>query len=118
MNTYSDVEMFKFVQGRLNTGYFKLKLFEIGRLDAFILKYPSGSYVGWHRDKAPDGFAHYRMNLILIPAIGGHFFIQGKAIIKSKFFNFFRADLYAHSVTTIKKGTRYVLSIGWLWKNK
>jgi hypothetical protein len=27
----------------------------------------------------------------------------------------FRPDIHEHSVTPITKGTRYVLSFGWLW---
>lgn len=129
--------------------YFKWPLFVrvLGKLlkaDAYILKYPEGSAIDFHKDSAPVGYKHYRLNIVLKRAkVGGEFitkmsvedYVNNTPIHKnSKEFysegvgfahyvihhlgriNFFRPDITEHAVGTIYKGTRYVLSIGWLVK--
>ena len=101
--------------GRQNSGYYKLKLLISTRFlfDVYILKFPEGSYIDNHRDPVTNDFDHYRMNIVLIPAIrGGKFVIAGKA--QEGRVHRFRPDKYTHKVTKIKEGTRYVLSIGWV----
>jgi len=104
--------------GRQGTGYFKLKLLESQRLqfDCYILKYPSGEMVPSHKDRVATGWRHFRLNIVLKKAIEGGFFYYsnsrtwhvGRRVV------LFRPDITLHRVSEIKKGTRYVLSIGWL----
>lgn len=117
------MSIIKWQEGRQKGGYLKFKLLESKRFmfDIYILKFPVGSVVPPHTDPPKKGYRHFRLNIILKKAIeGGRFFMMSKKkVFKAKFFGriwFFRPDVYMHRVTKIKKGTRYVLSIGFLRK--
>jgi hypothetical protein len=109
--------------------YFKWPLFVrvLGKLlkaDAYILKYPEGSAIDFHKDSAPVGYKHYRLNIVLKRAkVGGEFIIKQVCPDYGYWINpqygrihLFRPDITEHAVSPIAKGTRYVLSIGWLVK--
>lgn len=107
----------KWQEGRQGTGYYKLKLFEskLLKLDVYLLKFPENSYISPHTDPSTLGYQHHRMNVILKKAIkGGEFKKSYKRkeeygrVIK------FRPDIEEHFVSKIKKGSRWVLSVGWL----
>lgn len=109
-------KIFKWVKGRQNTGYSILTLLFVTKkwfpipFDAYIIKYPTGSYIPPHKDEPGFG-RHYRVNIILTKPKGGEFIAEntllhlGRVVI-------FRPDLVTHEVTPVESGTRYVLSIG------
>lgn len=107
--------------GRQGTGYLK-KLLWFGPLpfgviwfDAYLLKFPEGSHIYWHKDPVEKGEKHYRLNVFLKSVdVGGKFVCEGKTILNTRFVQCFRPDIQRHMVTKIEKGTRYVLSIGWV----
>lgn len=104
--------------GRQNSGYFKKKIFEskLLKFDCYLLKYPKGSIIYAHKDPAPDGFKHHRLNIVLRNTnLGGYFYQGDKGFQpKSKRLFYFRPDIEKHGLTKIEGSTRYVLSIGWL----
>lgn len=115
----------KWETGRQGTGYFKHKIFEkkSGFLcDLYLLKYPKGAHVPPHKDEVGFG-KHYRANLVLWPAReGGQFAYSivewtknpSMVLLHLPFLKVFRPDLLTHVVTKVEKGTRYVLSFGWI----
>ena len=104
----------KWTKGRHKTGYLKLKLFEstIFSCDCYLIKYPKNSGIPVHIDKVDEGWEHHRINIVLKKAKGGLFRLKGVPILKRIIR--FRPDLESHGVSRVKKGTRYVLSFGWL----
>jgi hypothetical protein len=124
------VKWLKWRPGRAGSGYNKLKLLESvsGRFDLYLLQYPTDSYIDWHTDPTFQGFNHWRINLVLKESGGGEFQIREggslekdevtrKIHIQTRFLNIFRPDIQTHCVTKVTKGTRYVLSLGFLRKN-
>lgn len=104
--------------GRKGTGYFKMKLCSAKwpiPWDLYILKYPPKAFIDWHVDAIEAG-KHYRLNLMIRSAVGGDFYISGehRPIYKSKYLNIFRPDIHHHSVGYVFRGTRYVISLGWV----
>jgi hypothetical protein len=111
----------KWQKGRQNTGYEKMLVCESYfpvPFDIYILRFNKGNEIPEHTDKVMQGFKHYRMNIILKHSIEGGDFVCNNCIINNKYVKFFRPDINIHSVTKIIKGTRYVLSIGFLKKEK
>lgn len=110
------LKLLPWVPCRQGSGYHKLKLLESSYLkcDAYLLYYPEGSWIDVHKDEVP-GHEHWRYNIELIqPEEGG--FLKGSFNYwqgSRRRVNKFRSDFY-HEVTKITKGTRLVLSIGWL----
>lgn len=98
-------------RGRQRSGYDKLLLIEGRRFDAYLLRFPVGSCVPPHRDPV-DGAGHLRLNLILVPARRGGVFECETVILDRPRIKLFRSDQYAHSVSTVELGTRWVLSVG------
>ena len=106
-------------QGRQMTHYYKMVMVksEKFKFAMYLLKFPTGSYINDHKDPAPEGYEHHRINFILNKDFkGGKFVIKGKS--QEGRVHRFRPDKYKHRVTKIKEGTRYVLSIGWLRRVK
>jgi hypothetical protein len=110
----------KWQKGRLNTGYDKV-LISTGKFpipfDLYLLRFNEGTEIPPHKDSVKSG-RHYRLNIVLKKAQkGGEFNCQqvlfklGRAIL-------FRPDEQEHHVTRIEKGSRYVLSLGWVINNK
>ena len=68
---------------------------------------------------ATTNVANWDFNQFHVQAelVGGEF-ISEKHIFESSRIKFFRPDIYKHSVTKIEKGNRYVLSFGFLIKDK
>jgi hypothetical protein len=86
--------------------------------DTMLFHYPIGGGRIPHRDPLPakrKDWSHYRFNIELWKSGDGGEFImhEGKPVFKFWRFVLFRADLYTHEVTTVTRGCRYVLSIGW-----
>lgn len=116
--------IFNWEAGRQGGGYEKMKLFESRRFkfDLYLLRYREGSEVKPHTDPAKNGYKHFRLNLILKEAEeGGRFLISPPMLVEKVGLNFrrlklFRPDIQKHAVTQVLKGTRLVLSLGWLRK--
>jgi len=109
-------DWFSWKPGRQKTGYDSFLLFLNPFLIPFhvlILRYPEGSCIPPHKDKAKN-FKHYRLNFLIKEAKKGGRFITEGAFYQSRFVNFFRPDLHKHEVTKIEIGSRYVFSIGWI----
>ncbi len=109
-----DPPWFTWIQGRQKSGYEKFILFIRDKkflpCDCYFLRYTKGSLVPEHTDPVP-GYRHYRFNLILWkPELGGELKCEHPIFVWWRI-NFFRSDK-AHSVTKIKKGCRYLFSVG------
>jgi hypothetical protein len=102
--------------GRQKSGYDKMLLLQSMwplPFDVYILRFPEGSEIKPHTDPVSFG-RHFRLNIVLKQAkVGGEF--QCKTpLFQTKRIKFFRPDACEHSVSKLKCGTRYVLSIGWV----
>lgn len=103
--------------GRQGTGYEKLKLVERWKFfsrfkwDLYLLRYPVGSGIPWHRDPVPK-HRHYRLNIYLWNAAIGGTPEHANVIVSTRWFTLFRPDLAVHRVNPVIKGTRYILSLG------
>ncbi len=84
------------------------------RLTVNLVTYPEGHHVLKHHDPVGYG-SYYKLNFVLKkPSEGGVFRVQ-RAIFS--LFNrviLFRPDLYDHSVSTIVRGSRVLLSIAFI----
>ena len=102
-------------QGRQGTGYLKRLLLRGKTWDLYLLKYPEGSYIPAHKDPVP-GFEHHRINIVLIkPKAGGQFWMENIPETAKRFI-YFRSDITTHGIKKIERGTRWVLSFGWIRK--
>ena len=66
----------KFKPGRQGSGYSVLTLFKSKLLnrDAYVIKYPVGSFIPAHKDPAPEGYTHWRLNIVFPTThVGGAF---------------------------------------------
>ena len=124
--------MFNWVEGRQKSGYLKMTIFSFWCMDMHILKMPMRSSIDKHLDPIPNLWKgkytkHHRLNIVLKHANhGGHFqLVNKKGYVeedhwnaplgpRKKRINYFIANEQRHKVTKVYKGTRYVLSIGWL----
>ena len=106
-----DSQLFNWQDGRQGTGYKKLLLRQGSFYDVYLLKFPEGSGVPEHTDPK-YGVKHTRLNIVLRQAEEGGEFICDRPILNTRRFKLFRPDLEKHSVTTVEKGERLVLSIG------
>ncbi len=110
---------YTWLEGRQKTGYARLILFLSKNkwlpFDLNILKYEQGSLAPPHADLV-QGYSHFRLNIVHWRSeIGGEFSCEHPIFVWWRV-NFFRSD-YIHSVSKIKKGSRYLLSIGFCVKN-
>lgn len=105
----------KWELGRRESGYWKLKLWQVAVTDAYLLYYPTGSTIEPHVDPVP-GKRHYRFNIEIKKADEGGTLVVNKPIWQWDRFCFFRSDISEHSVTRIVRGTRYTLTFGWAIK--
>lgn len=103
-------------QGRLNTGYEKLKLFQFWRFDCYVLRFRTGALVPMHTDVVPNK-KHHRINILLKDCDEGGY-VWGCSqktwqVGYNRRFVYFRPDLIVHGMYEVLKGTKYILSIGW-----
>ena len=111
-------ELFSWEGGRQQSGYKKMllcRMFVPFKFDAYLIKFPQGSEIKPHTDKVKTG-RHYRLNIVLKHALKGGEFICEQPIINYSRIKLFRPDIKQHQVVKIEKGTRYILSIGWIKK--
>ena len=109
----------KWQAGRQQSGYYKMPLLILSwpiKFDLYLLKFPEGCKIISHKDEVKSG-KHYRLNIILKRAKEGGNFICDDTIFETGRIKLFRPDIRVHEVTEVIKGTRYLLSLGWI-KNK
>ena len=109
---------FRWQRGRQRSGYDKMLLLQSLwplPFDVYILRFPEGSTVPPHTDAVAEG-RHYRCNIVLRRAREGGEFACASPIFQSRRIKLFRPDACEHSVTRVVRGTRYVLSTGWILK--
>ncbi|WP_324730804.1 2OG-Fe(II) oxygenase [Pseudomonas paeninsulae] len=81
------------------------------RLTVNLVTYPEGHRVMRHNDPIGSG-SYYKLNFVVMKPIEGGVFETDRVIFS--IFNrvtLFRPDLYDHSVSTIMRGKRVLLSI-------
>lgn len=108
--------MLAWEHGRQDSGYLKKKLFSFSKYfkaDCYLLKYPTGSRIGSHKDPVDSG-RHYRANLLIKDCGSGGKFICEEVLTRLPRLVIFRPDISQHEVTRIESGTRYMLSVGWV----
>jgi hypothetical protein len=121
----------KYTEGRQGSGYKVCTLFKSEKLkrDAYLIKFERGSSIPEHKDPAPEGFRHWRLNIILpVWHVGGKFKTKTtleeynpkyvgftKEFLGFTFIKFSPSEI-THSVEEVIWGTRFVLSFGWLEK--
>lgn len=107
--------MFKWIQGRQHSGYWKMPIIVSRwlRFDIYLLKFEAGVEVPWHVDPAKTG-RHFRLNFYLTHPSGGQLLLEKnkKAIFSNRLCHLFRADIIQHAMTQVEGGTLYMLSIG------
>ncbi|WP_394176992.1 2OG-Fe(II) oxygenase family protein [Thalassotalea litorea] len=111
-------KLFRWERGRQKSGYDKMLLCGATwpiTFDLYLLKFPLGSEIAPHTDKVDSG-QHYRLNIVLKNADEGGVFSCENAIFQTRRIKLFRPDNSEHQVSKIKKGSRYLLSIGWVRK--
>jgi hypothetical protein len=109
-------KLWRWQRGRQASGYDKLLLAGLPwplPCDCYLLHFPEGSEVPPHVDRLAHG-RHYRLNIILRAADRGGEFVCARSLHASQRIKLFRPDLETHSVTRIERGSRWVLSIGWV----
>jgi len=105
------------VEGRQGSGYLKKLLAQGETWDLYLLKFPKGSHVEGHLDPVP-GKAHHRANFVLWRAKkGGEFWCRGRRAGKRRL-AIFRPDTMLHGVSRVQRGTRWVLSLGWVTEGR
>jgi hypothetical protein len=112
--------MFKWQYGRQKTGYDVMTFInnKLLKFDCHLIRYKVGASIPPHRDPAGRGKRHFRLNIEIWRAKEGGELVCKESIFRTKRVNLFRPDLTVHSVTEVKQGIRYVLSIGWVLKEK
>lgn len=114
----SKPKLFRWKAGRQDSGYKTMPLVYSHRFkcDVHLIFYPEGSEIPPHKDHAMFEQRHYRINVELHKAKKGGEFQCSKCIVRLPRFALFRPDMEVHSVSKIEKGSRLMLSIGWLRK--
>ena len=108
---------FRWKAGRQNTGYEKMLLLVnpfLFPFDLYLLRFKPGTEIPTHTDPVSKK-RHFRLNIVVRQAQRGGQFVCSEPIFETRRIKLFRPDLSPHSVTKIESGTRYVLSLGWIW---
>ena len=109
--------LFRWRRGRQGTGYDKLLLATLPwpiAFDCYLIRYPEGSAIPAHTDPVAK-HRHFRLNVVLKRSPRGGEFVCADPIFSTARIKLFRPDVSEHSVTPVEGGSRYVLSLGWLW---
>lgn len=112
--------LFRWQRGRQQSGYDKMLLcgaYWPVKFDTYLIRFPLGSEIKPHVDKVSSG-RHFRLNIIIKNAQLGGEFICENSLFQSNRIKLFRPDITKHQVTKITKGSRYILSIGWIIRDK
>ncbi len=114
------VRPWRWQSGRQRSGYEKMLLVAcpvVIPFDCYLLRFREGAEIPEHTDPV-DGRRHYRLNIVLRAARAGGEFICSAPIFASRRIKLFRPDVAPHAVTRVERGTRYVLSIGWVRRGR
>lgn len=107
---------FRWQRGRQRSGYDKMLLLQSLwplAFDVYVLRFPEGAEIPQHTDPVAIG-RHYRCNIVVKRAKEGGEFVCKAPIFATSRIKIFRPDACEHSVTRVVRGSRYVLSIGWV----
>lgn len=107
---------FRWRRGRQQSGYDKVLLLQAVwplPFDIYILRFRKGAQIFPHTDPVSRG-RHFRCNMVLTRARVGGDFICATPIFATSRIKIFRPDACEHGVTRVERGSRYVLSIGWV----
>ena len=97
----------RWIKGRQNYFYEKLKIYSFWRVDCYFIKYSKGCAVGYHTDDVP-GKKHFRLNIQLK---GKNRLCHIDNLIKKRGrFDLFRADKLHSFGVTLEDGL--ILSFG------
>lgn len=97
----------KWVNGRQNIYYQKLKIYSFWRIDCYLIRYSKGCAVGYHTDEV-EGKRHYRIN-IQIRGVNRLCHVDNLAKKRGRF-DLFRADkMHSFGIT---KESGLILSFG------
>lgn len=114
------MKLFRWNKGRQGTGYdkFPILVSESLKCDFYVLKFPAGVEVPKHRDPVKPGYRHHRINYTFWGSVdkGQRMYILGK-IKRWWRFEYFRPDVHEHGLPIVRD-TMYMLSFGWLTKDK
>lgn len=98
--------------------------------DAYLLYYPCGSFVDWHKDPPPSpGLIHRRLNAIIRePDSGGELLLRpddattalmdGTVMLTEGDAVIFSPSDVSHCVRPVCRGSRLVFSFGWVEDRK
>ncbi|NGY06861.1 2OG-Fe(II) oxygenase [Solimonas terrae] len=109
-------EFLRWQRGRQASGYDKMLLARgLWPLpfDCYLLRFPEGAEIRPHTDPVGEG-RHFRLNIVVREAREGGEFVCAAPIRASRRIKLFRPDVCEHSVSRVLRGTRHVLSIGWV----
>lgn len=108
------MQLFRWVAGRQNSGYYKMLLIasKIFKFDMYLLKFPAGVGVPEHRDPSVFGYEHHRINIVLYGDVN-KLVVSRKSVATR--IQHLRPDIETHSLGPVQK-TTVMLSIGWLKK--
>lgn len=110
-------DLFRWRRGRQGTGYDKMLLATAPwpiPFDCYLMRYPEGSEIPPHKDPVAQR-RHFRLNVVLKASPAGGEFVCADPILATRRIKLFRPDQSEHSVTRVVGGSRYILSLGWLW---
>ena len=108
--------VFRWQRGRQHSGYDKMLLLQSRwplPFDVYVLRFRQGAEIPPHTDPVAEG-RHYRCNIVVKAAGEGGTFLCDAPIFATMRIKVFRPDACEHSVTRVVRGSRYVLSIGWV----
>lgn len=87
------------------------------KADCYLIHYPQGASIPPHKDKVKDGNM-YRLNIeIWKSKRGGKFRCNNVFSLFNRIY-LFRPDIEKHSVTEVEEGSRWVFSIGKVFRRK
>lgn len=79
----------------------------------YVLRFRVGSGISWHTDPVSLG-RHHRCNFVFWRAREGGEFECAAPLFATRRLKVFRPDACAHWVLPVRRGVRYVLSLGWV----
>lgn len=81
--------------------------------DSWIIRYPIGSYIPAHKDDAPFGSSHWRLNAMIQRDKHAKFRIAGREVdLQERDAIVFEPSAHVHEVAEVFTTTRYVFSVG------
>jgi hypothetical protein len=110
----------RFTRGRQESGYEKMLLMTAPwpiPFDMYILRFRVGDHIPPHTDPVTNR-RHYRLNIVVRKASEGGEFLCEDAIFETERIKFFRPDRSRHAVSQIVRGSRWVLSVGFVLRQR